>query len=509
VTGRAVFLSYSSNDLAAATALHDNLARRGLSVFFDKTELRAGDRWLDRLQAAVDGCGAFVVLVGRDGVARWVGAETQAALNRHFAARGDADRLPVFPVLLDGLGADALPAFLRLFQATVWDGASPLGEPLLAAICDRTLLKTEANLLEGPPFVGLAAFRTDQAHLFFGRQQETLAALACFDTRPGHAAIRWLEINGTSGSGKSSLMQAGLLPLIDQGWLWPRTGVARWRRIGPMLPGARPMEMLAESLARMFNDVRMADLIDELARGEDRLRYWLRERRADDTAFLLAIDQFEELLTFAEAEERRWFDRLLAAALADPDCPLFVLSTVRADFLDRFGEDLPELTRVLNHAGKRWTLAPIGEAGLREVIDGPAGLAGLDVDEVREAIIDQARDEPGALPLVENALDWLWQRRAKGRLSGRLFTEQGGLAGLLSRSADDLLDHLGPQRSPALELLFRLVKVDPEGVRHARQRIGRDEALAIAGGDAAGLGWSTGSPASAGRTAAGRRDRSG
>jgi formylglycine-generating enzyme required for sulfatase activity len=356
-----------------------------------------------------------------------------------------------------------------------------------SALRERTLLKTKASPLEGSPFVGLAAFRTDQAHLFFGRQQETLAALSCFDTRPGHAAVRWLEINGTSGSGKSSLMQAGLLPLIGQGWLWPRTGVARWQRIGPMLPGARPVEMLAESLARAFADAQMADLIDELKRGDDRLRFWLRERKADDTAFLLAIDQFEELLTFAEAEERRRFDRLLAAALADPDCPLFVLSTVRADFLDRFGEDMPELTRVLNHVGKRWTMAPIDEAGLREVIDGPARLARLDVDEVREAIIDQARDEPGALPLVENALDWLWQRREKDRLSGRLFTAQGGLAGLLSRSADDLLDGLGPPRIWALELLFRLVKVDPEGVRHARQRIGRDEAVAIAGGGEAGL----------------------
>jgi TIR domain len=259
VTGREVFLSYSSNDLAAARGLRDHLARRGLSVFFDKTELQAGDRWLDQLQAAVDGCGAFVILVGRDGVARWVGAETQAALNRHFGARGDADRLPIFPVLLDGIGADALPAFLRLFQATAWDGASPPDEPLLAAIRDRTLLKTEASPLEGPPFVGLAAFRTDQAHLFFGRQQETLAALACFDARTGHTAIRWLEINGTSGSGKSSLMLAGLLPLIDQGWLWPRTRVARWQRIGPMLPGVQPVEMLAESLGHAFG-VGMGDL---------------------------------------------------------------------------------------------------------------------------------------------------------------------------------------------------------------------------------------------------------
>jgi hypothetical protein len=93
----------------------------------------------------------------------------------------------------------------------------------------------------------------------------------------------------------------------------------------------------------------MADLHDELMRGDDRLRFWLRERKADDTAFLLAIDQFEELFTFVEAEEERQrFDRLLAAALADPDCALFALSTVRADFFDRFGEDMPELTCVLN-----------------------------------------------------------------------------------------------------------------------------------------------------------------
>jgi hypothetical protein len=98
------------------------------------------------------------------------------------------------------------------------------------------------------------------------------------------------------------------------------------------------------------------------------------------------------------------------------------------------------------------------------VISGPARLAGLDVSEVKEAMIDQARDEPGALPLVENALHYLWEQRNGNRLSGRLFTEQGGLAGILSRSADDLLDGLGrPQRDRALELLFRLVQVDSGG----------------------------------------------
>jgi Sulfatase-modifying factor enzyme 1/TIR domain len=476
-----VFLSYSRNDLQAAANLRGQLERHGLSVFKDDETVRAGELWLDRLQEAVGGCDAFVVLVGRDGVRRWIGAETQTALNRYFGPRDDAERLPIFPILLDGTAAETLPVFLRLFQMTPWNGADPLPERLLDDIRDRTVIN-EAIAFEGCPFVGLAAYRPDQAHLFFGRQKETLDALACFDTRRGSATVRWLEINGNSGSGKSSLMNAGLLPLIEQGWLWPRTGFERWSRIGPMMPGEHPVEMLAECLAVAF-DAKMGEIVKELRGGGDTLRYWLRERKAADTAFLLAIDQFEELFTFADADERRRLDRLLASGLEDADCPLFVISTVRSDFLDRFAEDLPRLVAVRNRQGRPWTLAPIGPDGLREVIDGPARLSGLDVSEVREAMLDQARDEPGALPLVENALHWLWEQRIGNRLSGRLFTDHGGLAGILIRSANDLLASLDePQRNRALELLFRLVRVDPEGSRHARRRLLFVDAVTVAGG---------------------------
>ena len=81
--------------------------------------------------------------------------------------------------------------------------------------------------------------------------------------------------------------------------------------------------------------------------------------KPNDTAFLLAIDQFEELFTFADVEERGRFDRLLAGALEDPDCPLFVISTVRSDFLDRFAEDLPRLVAVRNRQGRPWTLVSV------------------------------------------------------------------------------------------------------------------------------------------------------
>ncbi len=476
-----IFLSYSRNDGEAAGELRRRLVEHGLAVFKDDEGIRSGDLWLSRLQEAVSECVGFVVLVGRDGVEGWVGAETQVALSRHFGPHADAERLPIFPVLIDGTTADALPAFLQLFQATPWNSDKALPVKLVGHIRERTSVPDTTRRFEGCPFVGLDAYRVHQADLFFGRQKDTLDALACFDTRhTTEQPVRWLEINGNSGSGKSSLMNAGLLPLVDHGLLWSRTGFAHWQRIGPMMPGEHPVEMLIEQLARTF-DEEMTDVRQRIAADERGLADWLRSRKQDDTAYLLAIDQFEEFFTFANLQERSQFDLLLASALQDPDCPLFLVTTVRADFLDRF-EHLPRLATLRSTRAKLWPIPPMSSAGLREVIDGPARLAGINVGEVRELMVDQARDEPGALPLVENALYWLWEKRRNNHLSGSVFNEQGGLAGILSQSADDLLESLGSQRGLALELLFRLVKVDPQGQRHTRRRLPLAEAVAVAGG---------------------------
>jgi len=482
-----IFLSYSRNDLQAVASLRAQLEQGGLSVFKDDQSIREGDQWLTRLQEAVDGCGGFVVLVGRDGVSRWIGAETQTALIRYFGPHDDAKRLPIFPILLGDTAPESLPAFLRLFQATAWNGTDRLPESLLEQIRARAIVVSEEAVFKGCPFVGLDAFKIDQARLFFGRQKETLAALACFETRNDRKAVRWLEINGNSGCGKSSLMNAGLLPLVEQGWLWPRTRIAQWLRIGPMMPGQRPVAMLAESLARFSREAlhepqEMADVRRALVQDDRALAEWLRGRKRDDTAFLLALDQFEELFTFADKGERQQFDRLLAAALGDADCPLYLISTVRADFLDRF-DDLPCLIELRNRLAYPWTLPLAGDDAVRAIIGGPARLAGLDVSEVQEAMVADAHGESGALPLVENALEWLWKKPDGNRLSGRKYMDQGRLAGILSGSADALLRALDPKRQKrALELLFNLVKLDPESRQHTRRRMPREEAEAIAGG---------------------------
>ena len=253
--------------------------------------------------------------------------------------------------------------------------------------------------------------------------------------------------------------------------------------------------MLAEHLARAFSDdrrtIEMSAVREYLEAGDDRrLAEWLRSRKPDEhTAFMLAIDQFEELFTFADAGQRTRFDALLAAALADPSCPLFVVSTVRNDFLDRFAALLPRLVEVRNRGlYATYEMPRMSDAGLRDVIRGPARLAGLDVEGVVDLIVDDANHEPGMLPLVENALTWLYadHGRRDGKLQGERYRDAGRLAGILAHTADELLGTLDAERDKALDLLVALVRVDPEGQRHTRRRFSLDAAVAAAGGGAAG-----------------------
>ncbi|SBT04893.1 Formylglycine-generating sulfatase-like enzyme (fragment) [Candidatus Accumulibacter aalborgensis] len=324
---------------------------------------------------------------------------------------------------------------------------------------------------------------------YLGDQQQTNPE--DLRTAGGAAYCRWLQIEGSSGTGKSSLVNAGMRPMIEQGALWARTGFERWRVLGPMMPGKDPLANLATVVEHGLTPKPVQP--DTLARRQrlqtDKRALALdlrdfRHAEEEQTAFLLIVDQFEELFTFAEGESCRQFDALLANALQDPECPLFLIGTVRADFLDRFGQ-LPSLQAIYNSHCKRYFLPTISEHGLREVIEQPARLAGVNVSEVTDAILADACGEMGgALPLVENALLTLWQQREGTLLSGDDYRAAGGIAGMLIAQADQLLARIGAEvkggRQAALDLLLRLTQINDEG-RHSRRRISREEAVPEAG----------------------------
>ncbi|WP_287603692.1 SUMF1/EgtB/PvdO family nonheme iron enzyme [Thiothrix sp.] len=499
MTSPQVFLSYSRTNLEAAVALRTELEKAGFTVFRDEDSIRAGDNWMERLQTALQGCSAFVLLYGREGVRRWVGAEVQYALGRNLSPHDDALRLPIFPILLPEGDLHSLPPFLSLFQIQRWQPAQVLPDTLIQAIRAKTELLDHSNTFDGCPYLGLSAFQPEHANLFFGRREETLDALKLLgtlrdDVRPDHIRVdkqycRWLQIEGNSGSGKSSLVNAGMLPLIQQGILWARTGYEHWHILKPMMPGEKPLQQLAEVLEHsLLAEQHQRDIgkrYQSLLADDKALALRLRDFKQDGKAFLLVVDQFEELFTFSDPTEKLAFDRQLYTALQDKDCPLFVVSTVRIDFLEHF-EQLPCLKELYRQRlCERYLLPTVTQRGLQEAIEQPARLAGLDVSAVTTAMLNDAKGEPGALPLVENALRVLWEQREGNRLSGELYLSKGGIAGLLEEQADDLLKRLDSDlpkgRADALELLLSLTRINDEG-RHTRRRLPLGEARLAAGG---------------------------
>lgn len=502
-TSDAIFLSYSRSDQEAARQLRVALEQAGFSVFHDEKSIRSGDNWMDRLHQALQHCSAFIVLIGRDGVQRWVLAETQVALIRHFGPHDPAQRLAIFPVILPSGEVNSLPPFLSLLQIQRWQQGEGLAASFVEAIQQRAQRFSTTDFIDTCPYLGLSTFQRSDARLFFGRQAETLQALTYLGAQTGvdpeqpiamqGQYCRWLQIEGNSGAGKSSLVNAGMLPLIEQGALWARTGFERWQILETLLPGEKPLQQLAEVLERSLvpeaAQRKVLNVYTDLQGHEAALSLYLRGFKQAKQAFLLVIDQFEELFTMADASEKRHFDRQLATALLDQDCPLFVISTVRIDFLEGF-EQLARLSELYNAHCKRYLLKTISAAGLQEAIERPAALAGLDVSEVSTAILRDVAEEVGALPLVENALTILWEQRQGSRLSGEVYWQRGGVAGLLEAQADALLEALEQQmtggRAAALELLLALTRINDEG-RHTRRRLGIEEACQIAGGKRANL----------------------
>ena len=160
-----------------------------------------------------------------------------------------------------------------------------------------------------------------------------------------------------------------------------------------------------------------------------------------------------------------------------------MISTIRSDFLDRF-EYLPELLKLYNTLKGDYLLPTMTEAGLRELIVYPARLADLQVDDgLVEAMVRDARGEPGALPLVESALAELWneaQTHGSQRLSRAYYEQNNGVVGMLAKQADALIGSLGG-RKQALDLLLALTRIN-EGGRHTRRRLLRADAVHEAGG---------------------------
>ncbi len=314
------------------------------------------------------------------------------------------------------------------------------------------------------PYKGLRAFEEGDAVDFFGREKLTEDLVARL------AETRFLAVVGPSGSGKSSVVRAGLVPALRRGAL---PGSEKWQLV-EMFPGAYPLEELEAALLRMA-DKPPTSLIEQLRDGErGLLRALKRILPADGSELVLVLDQLEEVFTLVEDEEHRThFLSILERAVSDPHSRLRIVTTLRADFYDRplLYSGFAELLRDQVEA-----VVPLTPNEFERAISRPAERAGVTLEPglLAEMVAD-VTNEPGALPLLQYALTELFERREGSALTRDAYGAIGGVSGALARRAEEIYSGLSNSaRDAARQLFLRLVTLG-EGTEDTRRRVERGE----------------------------------
>ncbi len=313
------------------------------------------------------------------------------------------------------------------------------------------------------PYKGLRAFEEADAQDFFGR--EALASRLISELQTDHPWHQFLAVVGPSGSGKSSVVHAGLVPALRDGNL---TGADRWFIVN-MVPSAQPLHQLSNALLSIAVDP--ADTISRKLRSDAKgLIQAVENVLGDNDQLLLVIDQFEEVFTLVDDEnERRQFLDLLYTAISTPDSRLWIAITLRADFYDKpllyeeFGALMQARTQVI---------LPLSIGELQRAITGPAHRVGLEVDtDLVAAIVADVREEPGALPLLQYALTEVFARRDGNTLTLNAYRESGGVLGALARRAEEVFTQLPPDQQILAEQIFLRLVTLGEGSEDTRRRV--------------------------------------
>src|SRR5215469_10172385 len=348
-----------------------------------------------------------------------------------------------------------------------------------------------AGWTRGCPYRGLLPFNETDAQVFYGRERLAVQ-LAARVTRGGLVVV-----TGAPGAGKTSLLRAGLLPILARGQQIPGSG--RWLRV-VLTPASDPLTELAARLAALGGQD-AAEIRDGLAQHPDQAHVTVRQAvlaaahpedghpAPDDRAarLVLIVVQFEQIFTLGTGpegeEQRRAFVTALCAAATSPagpgqEPPALVVIAVRGDFWDRCAA-YPELADALQDG--QFVVGPMTEPELRTAITGPADAAGLDIDPALTGTVlgdlptmggDDAAD---ALPLLSEAMALTWDKREGNRLTSHGYDQAGGVSHAVQTGADEVYDALPAARQALARDLFRRLTVVGSDGRLARRPATRDE----------------------------------
>lgn len=342
-----------------------------------------------------------------------------------------------------------------------------------------------------PLYPGLEAFKEEDAAILFGRGEEILKGLETVEAlrRRGRGAQRFVIFLGASGSGKSSLVRAGLIPRLKK-------SPSEWLPVPPFRPQDDPLDELALALADAFKDLEQprdwSDLRRMLTAAAERVpadgkvlldlaRELSMAAKQREATVVLTIDQAEELFGYSAPDAVARFLRLLRAALEASDRQLMAMATLRSDFLGEFQTHraLHDPTYDHDFRYQAVTVDPMPERNFGEIIQGPAALAEL---RLEEGLVERMVRDTGtrdALPLLAFTLRRLYERYGKdGLLEIREYEELGQLEGAIREEAERILKEVNPslQDLDALRAAFvpAMVRINADG-GYARRRAYAEE----------------------------------
>jgi WD40 repeat protein/class 3 adenylate cyclase len=397
-------------------------------------------------------------LCGLAGPAEILASREVVHLARKMEGVASVDR---GPVRLKGL---ADPVHVIRLRAEAEDPAEDMAFRRALGPSATRLTPVVPGVVVANPYKGLRPFEEGDAADFFGREELTEQLVE----RLGQT--RFMAVVGPSGSGKSSVVRAGLIPALRRGAL---PGSEGWL-ITEMLPGAHPLDELEAALLRVAVNP-PSSLMEQMERDDHGLlRAVKRILPGDRSELLVLIDQFEEVFTLVEDESvRTHFLESLEKAVTDPHSRLRVVVTLRADFYDRplLYRGFAELLRSRMEA-----VVPLAPEELERAISEPAKRVDVRLEHGLVAkMLSDVGHQPGGLPLMEYALTELFERRDDSLLTVEAYRAIGGVSGALGRRAEELYGELDAERKEAARQLFLRLVALGEGTEDTRRPVPRSE----------------------------------
>ncbi|KST65217.1 nSTAND1 domain-containing NTPase [Mastigocoleus testarum] len=351
----------------------------------------------------------------------------------------------------------------REFQATIntdlnfWFSGSTEVMEILSVEVQRS--NNEVFEIDVCPYKSLEAFTQDDAYFFHGREELTAEIIKKLQS------TSFLAVVGASGSGKSSVVRAGVIPqLLTEGLLDSESICQTW----VMLPGDNPLTALAKTLAPDNPDF----LEGVLHLGVDSLVGWLRQQ--PKSISVLAIDQFEELFTLTAETDRLYFLNLILGAIKQAGDRFKIIITLRSDFLNEC-LGMSELAPLISKSQVLVPSCRLEDKQYREIIVQPSRKVGLEVENGLVALLLEELKE-GSLPLLQYALEELWQKHSRGKLTVKDYQQYiGKLGKFLSNKAYETYNNLNEAQKECAQSIFLslvfLAKEQDDSSKDTRRRL--------------------------------------